>query len=170
MKLHFISKTTDRLRRIFSKKPLPSAMTEEIANETGKAAKNRSRRSSQSSVKSISEESHYVKQLRYLLIKNGKATGKPFKKKTPEIRIIDVDNFTGAFIYFLHLCDQRLLTYQVTGSHLYCLAEFPDGSGKLSFTDHAKCRNKSVVAVLKIEAETLKPKICEIRFEVKQLK
>lgn len=109
-----------------------------------------------------------LEQIHCLLIRDGKVVGKPFSSRRPEIRIIYVDNFVGAFLYFLRLCDQRFLNYQqTTGDYFYCTAVFPDGKGRLSFTDKVNFRNKKVVAVLKIEMETLKSRICEIRFETK---
>lgn len=72
----------------------------------------------------------------------------------PEVTVI--------FIFFLHLLDLRLLVYRQTGGHLYCSVIFPDGSGSLLFTDKVNCRNKAVIAVLKVDVPVLAPQISEV--------
>ena len=100
-------------------------------------------------------------------MKDNKLVGKPLSSYHPEIRIIHVDSFVNAFLFFLRMCDQRLLTYRQTGEHLHCTAVFPDESGNLYFTNKVTCRNKeNTVAVLKIDYMGLKPRISEIRFEL----
>ena len=106
-------------------------------------------------------------QARYFLLRNNKPVGKPFSYYHPEIRIVHVGSFVNAFLFFLRMCDQRLLTYRQTGEYLHCTAVFPDESGNLYFTNKVTCRNKeNTVAVLKIDYVGLKPKITEIRFEL----
>lgn len=100
-------------------------------------------------------------------LRNNKPVGKPFSYYHPEIRIVHVGSFVNAFLFFLRMCDQRLLTYRQTGEYLHCTAVFPDESGNLYFTNKVTCRNKeNTVAVLKIDYVGLKPKITEIRFEL----
>lgn len=101
------------------------------------------------------------------LLRNNKPVGKPFSYYHPEIRIVHVGSFVNAFLFFLRMCDQRLLTYRQTGEYLHCTAVFPDESGNLYFTNKVTCRNReNTVAVLKIDYVGLKPKITEIRFEL----
>lgn len=107
-----------------------------------------------------------VKQARYFLFKEGKPIGKPFGHRS-EIRIVYVNNFVESFLFFLRLCDQRLLTYRQAGGHLDCTAAFPEGNGSLTFTDRNTCHNKEVIAVLKVEISGLRPRLSEIRFEIK---
>ena len=108
-----------------------------------------------------------AEQARYFLLKDNKLVGKPLSSYHPEIRIIHVDSFVNAFLFFLRMCDQRLLTYRQTREHLHCTAVFPDESGNLYFTNKVTCRNKeNTVAVLKIDYMGLKPRISEIRFEL----
>lgn len=58
------------------------------------------------------------------LLRNNKPVGKPFSYYHPEIRIVHVGSFVNAFLFFLRMCDQRLLTYRQTGEYLHCTAVF----------------------------------------------
>lgn len=58
-------------------------------------------------------------QARYFLLRNNKPVGKPFSYYHPEIRIVHVGSFVNAFLFFLRMCDQRLLTYRQTGEYLH---------------------------------------------------
>lgn len=107
-----------------------------------------------------------MKQAQCFLFKEGKPIGKPFGRRS-EIRIVYVNNFVESFLFFLRLCDQRLLDCRRVGGHLNCTAVFPDGNGRLTFTDKVSCRNKAVIAILKIEMSGLQPQLSEIRFEIK---
>lgn len=165
MNLNFISKATDKLRKVLSKEQ--SSISKDVEEETEILVEQSPGELLPVSPKVSPADSIYVKQVRQLLIRDEKVVGKPFNARNPEIRVVPVDSFVGAFVFFLRLCDQRLLTYQLTGDHFQSSIVFPDGNGKLSFTDKVKCRNKAVIAVLKVEVTTLEPKICEIRFEIK---
>lgn len=164
MKLIFIRKIVEYYHQLLSRKEVFLLIAKRIMSILGKDP-----------IKEISvlnlekrvRDSIYVEQVRRLLISENRTVGKPFSIQNPDIRIVYIDSFVGAFIYFLHLCDQRLLTYQQVDNHLYCKAVFPDGSGELLFTDKVRCHNKAVIAVLKVRVPVLKPKISEIRFEVK---
>ena len=126
MKLNFFGRLAEKVRLSFKKEK------REIVPET------------------IRQDSdHCVKQAQCFLFKGGKPIGKPFGRH-PEIRIVYVDNFVESFLFFLRLCDQRLLTYRQVGGHLDCTAAFPGGSEFLTFTDRVTCRNKAVIAVLKV--------------------
>lgn len=107
-----------------------------------------------------------MKQAQCFLFKEGKPIGKPFGRRS-EIRTVYVNNFVESFLFFLRLCDQRLLDCRRVGGHLNCTAVFPDGSGSLTFTDKVSCRCKAVIAILKIETSGLQPQLNEIRFEIK---
>lgn len=143
MKLKFIERLAEKVRLPFKKEK------REVVPET------------------VHQDSdNCVKQAQCFLFKGGKPIGKPFGRH-PEIRIVYVNNFVESFLFFLRLCDQRLLTYRQTGGHLDCTAAFPGGREFLTFTDRVTCRNKAVIAVLKVEICGLQPRLSEIRFEIK---
>lgn len=167
MGLSFFDKMAERFRKPPSVDLSPVLTVEEPVIDTASIEKEPTEKDIPPELENKAENSIHVEQIRRLLLRNEKVIGKPFNSRSPEIRIYYVDNFVGAFIFFLRLCDQRLLTYKQISDHLYCTAVFPDGSGNLSFTDKIKCRDKAVIAILKVEVADLKSKICEIRFKVK---
>lgn len=114
----------------------------------------------------VNSPGNCTKQAQCFLFKEGRPIGKPFGRRS-EIRIVYVNNFVESFLFFLRLCDQRLLDCRRVGGHLTCTAVFPDGNGSLTFTDKVSCRNKAVIAILKIEVSGLQPRLSEIRFETK---
>ncbi|WP_455671597.1 hypothetical protein [Phocaeicola sp.] len=162
MKMNFFKWLAEKIRQPFKKEEPPSifAPIEKEATEP------------QSATESAEENAEprrsgkYTKQAQNCLFKDKAPIGKPFGHRA-EIRVLYVNNFVEAFLFFLRMCDQRLLDYRQAGGHLSCHATFPDGSGKLAFTDKVTCRNKAVIAVLKIEICGLQPQISEIRFELK---
>lgn len=152
MKLNLFSKMSEMFRHSFPKRtPEPEIVTEQphVAEHP---------------VEDVDDR--HIEQVRRFLLKDDKLIGKPFNRH-PEIRIVCVDNFVGAFLFFLRMCDQRLLIFNQRAGHLWCTANFPNGSGKLSFTDKITCRNKAVIAILKVECLAIRPQISEIRFQVK---
>lgn len=158
MKLNFFKRLVEKIRQPF-KKEEPEIIPDPVVEVDAEAEAEPEAPSKESS-------DNCVKQAHYFLFKGGKPIGKPFGRRA-EIRIVYVNNFVESFLFFLRLCDQRLLTYRQTGGHLDCTATFPDGNGSLTFTDRATCRNKAVIAVLKVEISGLQPKLSEIRFEIK---
>lgn len=158
MKLNLWQKRKEPLRNFFRRKSKVSL--EKIVDKPVRREEYQS--------PGLAKESPYVRQVRCLLLADKKTNNPSLKNRHPEIRKVRIGNFAEAFVYFLHFCDQRLLIYRNTGSHLYCSAVFPDGSGKLSFTDKVKGRHKAVIAILKLEIEGLQPQIQEIQFEIKQ--
>lgn len=186
MKLNFFKRLAEKIRQPFKKEEpqivpetVAEAETEAIieAETVVEAETDTSSEAEADTIAGVEIESdpegkpesgsdNCVKQAQYFLFKEGKPIGKPFGRH-PEIRIVYVNNFVESFLFFLRLCDQRLLTYRQTGGHLDCTAAFPDGNGSLTFTDRATCRNKSVIAVLKVEISGLHPRLSEIRFEIK---
>lgn len=150
MKLNFFKRLAEKVRQPFKKEnpetpPIIAEVPEVVAENTS---------------------DNCVKQAQCFLFKAGKPIGKSFGRRS-EIRIVYVNNFVESFLFFLRLCDQRLLTYCQKDGHLDCTATFPDGKGSLTFTDKATCRNKAVIAVLKIAISGLQPRLSEIRFEIK---
>ena len=152
MKLNFFKRLAEKVR-------LPSK-TEEKETVTAIAEQQTT------TVETENVSGNCVKQAQNFLYNGNKPIGKPFGRRT-EIRIVYVNNFTEAFLFFLRLCDQRLLDYRQTGDHVDCTAAFPNGEGTLAFTDKVNCRNKAVIAVLKIQITGLQPRLSEIRFEIK---
>lgn len=166
MKLNFFQRLADKFRQPF-KKGEPQAVTETVADAgTLIEAEADTFAGPEPEDKPGAYSGNSVKQAQYFLFKAGKPIGKPFGRRS-EIRIVYVNNFVEAFLFFLRLCDQRLLDYRQTGGHLDCTATFPDGNGHLVFTDRATCRSKAVIAVLKVEITGLQPRLSEIRFEIK---
>lgn len=165
MKQNFFKQLADFLRQLFKKEEKEAtfviAEQQEAIAETETAVEEKA-------VKDIARDTSEkcVKQMRCFLFKGDKPIGKPFGRRS-EIRVVYVNNFVESFQFFLRLCDQRLLTFRQTGGHLDCTATFPDGSGNLTFTDKVTCRNKAVIAVLKIEIISLQSQLSEIRFEIK---
>lgn len=161
MKLNFFKRLVDLFRQPFKKEKPETVAEAVIVDEAETAAK-------PGGIPRTGSE-NCMKQARYFLFKEGRPIGRPFGRRS-EIRIVYVNNFVESFLFFLRLCDQRLLTYRQAGGHLDCTATFPDGSGRLIFTDRTTCRNKAVIAVLKLEINGLYPRLSEIRFEIKHLK
>lgn len=163
MKLTFFKRMGEKIRHPFRKEipktiPVVETAPQPVADNATEAT------AEESSV--IRSADQCGEQARYFLLRNNKPVGKPFSYYHPEIRIVHVGSFVNAFLFFLRMCDQRLLTYRQTGEYLHCTAVFPDESGNLYFTNKVTCRNKeNTVAVLKIDYVGLKPKITEIRFE-----
>ena len=174
MKLNLFKRLTEKIRQPFRKEE-PEVISETdavVKVETDVDAETDAVVEVETGVEAKPENSpgansdNCVKQAQYFLFKGGKPIGKPFGRRS-EIRIVYVNNFVESFLLFLRLCDQRLLTYRQTGGHLDCTAAFPDGNGSLTFTDRVACRNKAVIAVLKVEISGLQPRLSEIRFEIK---
>lgn len=164
MKLTFFKRMGEKIRHPFRKEipktiPVVETAPQPVADNATEAT------AEESSV--IRSADQCGEQARYFLLRNNKLVGKPFSYYHPEIRIVHVGSFVNAFLFFLRMCDQRLLTYRQTGEYLHCTAVFPDESGNLYFTNKVTCRNReNTVAVLKIDYVGLKPKITEIRFEL----
>lgn len=180
MKLKFFNRLAEKIRRPFgnvSREELPAIAEEartEVAAEAEAIAEAESATAAETELEPalvaddvcVSTSGSCLKQAQRFLFKKGKPIGKPFGRHT-EVRIVYVNNFVESFLFFLRLCDQRLLTYRHRGGHLNCTAVFPDGSGHLTFTDKVTCRNKAVVAVLKLEISGMQSQLSEIRFEIK---
>lgn len=159
MTINFFKRLAEKIRQPFRKQelePVPVPIEKEKLTTEEPATKDADTACS----------GKHTKQVREFLFKGNEPIGKPFGRRT-EIRVLYVNSFVEAFLFFLRLCDQRLLDCRQTENHLDCHATFPDGSGKLAFTDKVTCRNKAVIAMLKIEICGLQPQISEIRFEVK---
>lgn len=160
MKLNFFKRMAEKVREPLLFTKLEETLSE-IEPDTVVTAKD-----DMEEPTSEKPDDRSTEQVRLCLLKNNKPIGKPFNRNSA-IRIVYVDNFVGAFLFFLRTCDQRLLSYSHSEDYLNCTANFTDGSGKLSFTDKVACRNKAVIAVMKVEITDLEPQISEIRFEVK---
>ncbi|SEF52957.1 hypothetical protein [Parabacteroides chinchillae] len=100
----------------------------------------------------------------YFLLKNQSPIGKAKSKRHPEIRIIKVSSFTDAYLFFLRMCDQRLLETRKAADYLYYSVTFPNGKGYIELSDKVGNIHKNTVAILKVKIPDLKPIFSEIRF------
>lgn len=163
MNMKFFQRLAEKIRRSFGKDKLRTTAPDERQRQPLPEVEKPSATVVTNS--SIAAD-NCVKQACNFLYKGDKPIGKSFGRRS-EIRVVYVNSFVEAFLFFLRLCDQRLLSCRQKCGHLDCSAVFPDGRGSLFFTDKVRCRNKAVIALLKIEIKELQPQLSEIRFEIK---
>ncbi len=104
-----------------------------------------------------------IEKIEIVLCPDGKPLGKPQSAATPDIRVVEVKDFSDALAYLLRMCPQRDIREEKKGGNFYYTYTLPDGENKLILTDKVKARAREV-AVLEVTVESLKGKVKEVRF------
>lgn len=104
--------------------------------------------------------------LRHILLLTSKL--KPYRRRTPSVRYMEVDGFNDAYRFMLKLCGSSDLSMDWKGGHILYTATLPGDAGTLELSDKPCGINRQVVAVLKLNVPVIEMK--EIRFINKQKK
>lgn len=101
---------------------------------------------------------------RHFLLKGGNPVGRSRSRRHPDIRCVTVDNFTGAYRFFIRLCDQRLIVFRQVAGVMHYELKLSDGTVIFDLTDKTTGRPQGTVAVLRINKEKSGVQIKEIEF------
>lgn len=104
-----------------------------------------------------------VKRIEFVLCPDQKPVGKPAAASTPEVRMVEVKDFSDAQAYLLRMCPQKEIKEEKKGGNFYYSYTLPDGKGQLVLTDKVKAGTKEV-AVLEVTIPELKGKVSQVRF------
>lgn len=89
---------------------------------------------------------------------------KPYRRRRPEVRKMEVEDFTEAYRFWQRMCGPRGFTYRCSGGHFRYRTTMHGATGTMELTD--KTGRDSVVAVLRIGGIVPGGQVKEIKFIV----
>lgn len=93
---------------------------------------------------------------------------KPYRRRMPEVRRVEVDGFTDAYRFWLRLCGRHSFSCKCSGGHVRYNATTGGKPGTMELTD--KTGSSDTVAVLRIGGTASGGQVREIRFIVSNKK
>ena len=104
-----------------------------------------------------------LNRVEFVLSPGGEPLGVAATKLTPEVRIVEVDDFSEAFAMLLRICKSKKIRREKVAGNLYYILTLPEDQGQLVLTDKVK-KGTNEVAVLNVMVPDMKVKIKEVRF------